>query len=119
MLTTHYLEEAEKLCDTIAIINHGRVIACEPKREILARIEEKEVVVELKTPLAAVPQPLQAFRATLVDPLTLRLRISKGATTMGDVLAGLQRSHLEVADLKTSETDLEDIFIQLTRSSAE
>jgi ABC-2 type transport system ATP-binding protein len=119
VLTTHYLEEAEELCDTIAIINHGRVIACEPKPKILARIEEKEVVIELKRPLHGVPDAFKTFNASLLGPRTLRLHVSKGTHSMGEVLAALQRSNLEVADLRTTETDLEDIFIQLTRASAE
>lgn len=117
VLTTHYLKEAEELCDTIAIINHGQVIASETKEAILTRIEEKEILIELKTALQEVPKSFEDLHATLVSPHTLRLHISKGLVSMDAVLKALQTARLEVVDLKTTETDLEDIFIQLTRSA--
>ena len=55
VLTTHYLEEAEQLCDRIAIINHGRVIANEPTRELIAKAQDKAVVVTLDHDIAEVP----------------------------------------------------------------
>jgi len=117
VLTTHYLEEAEELCDTIAIINHGEVIACEDKHQILSRIDEKELRIELKKPLKTVPAALKKFHSTLASPTCIAIQINKEADDMGRVLAALNKTGLEVHDLTTRETDLEDIFIQLTRKS--
>ncbi len=58
VLTTHYLEEAQALCDTIAIINHGRVIACEPTGNLIGRLDRKTLVV---TPQAEIHPPLNGF----------------------------------------------------------
>ena len=58
LLTTHYLEEAEELCDRIAIIDRGKVVACEPKETLLARIDAKELTVHLGADIAAVPAAL-------------------------------------------------------------
>ena len=115
VLTTHYLEEAEELCDTIAIINHGRVIACEPKNQLLARIDEKELMIEVKKPLKAVPAPLKKFNSHLASPTSIAIQISKEANDMSRVLEALKKTSIEIHDLSTRETDLEDIFIQLTR----
>ncbi len=119
VLTTHYLEEAEELCDTIAIINHGRVIACEPKPRLLARIDEKELRIEFRKPLKAVPKELKPFHTTLIGPHTLAIQTSKEASEMGRVLDALNKTGFEIHDLSTKETDLEDIFIQLTKKDSD
>lgn len=118
VLTTHYLEEAEELCDTIAIINHGKVIACEPKTELLKRIDERKVRIDLKKPLKKLPAVFENLGAALEDPKTITLQISKEGDGMGQILDALKKSDLEVYDFTSTETDLEDIFIQLTKKSA-
>jgi ABC-2 type transport system ATP-binding protein len=114
LLTTHYLEEAEELCDRIAIIDRGKVVACEPKETLLARIDAKELTVHLGADIAAVPGALMPFGATLAGPrkLVIHYRPSKGP--VGQILAAVQASGLPVVDLSTTESDLEDIFLQLT-----
>ncbi len=115
LLTTHYLEEAEQLCDRIAIINHGRVIACEPTGALLQRLDRKELVFILVDDLAAVPAPLAAFQAELQGPRRLVLRYRPSQTRIGDILFAVQQAGLNIADMTTLEADLEDIFLQLTR----
>src|SRR5215471_2996154 len=115
LLTTHYLEEAEELCDRIAIINHGRVIACEPTGTLLRRLDSKELVFILADDLASVPAPLAQFSAQLQGPRRLLLRYKPSQTRMGEILAAVQAAGLNVADMTTMEADLEDIFLQLTR----
>ncbi len=117
VLTTHYLEEAEELCDTIAIINHGEVVCCEPTTQLLKRIDEKEVVITLAEALEAVPEPLTVFKSTLRDPNHLAVQISQASANVGEVLAAVQAAGLTITDIATDETDLEDIFLQLTSSS--
>src|SRR5262249_58452842 len=59
LLTTHYLEEAEELCDRIAIINHGKVIACESKEDLLGRVDTKELLLTLPPAIVPIPPSLQ------------------------------------------------------------
>ncbi len=118
VLTTHYLEEAEELCDTIAIINHGEVIACEPKSELLKRIDERQVRIDLKQPLKKLPKEFIALGAELDGAITITLQISKEGDGMGQILGALKKTNLEVQDFTSTETDLEDIFIQLTKKTA-
>jgi ABC-2 type transport system ATP-binding protein len=115
LLTTHYLEEAEELCDRIAIINHGRVIACEPTVALLRRLDSKELVFIVEEDLAAVPAPLARFDAQLQSPRRLMLRYQPSRTRIGEILAAVQATGLNIADMTTLEADLEDIFLQLTR----
>jgi ABC-2 type transport system ATP-binding protein len=116
VLTTHYLEEAEELCDTIAIINHGEVVACEPTEQLLKRIDEKEILIEISETLQDVPQGLQIFKSELKTPNQLGIQISKESANVAQVLAAVQAEKLTITDISTNETDLEDIFLQLTKS---
>lgn len=117
VLTTHYLEEAEELCDTIAIINHGKVIACEPKTELLKRIDERKVRIDLKKPLKKLPKIFEDLGAALEDSKTITLQISKEGDGMGQIFNALRQTNLEIHDFTSQETDLEDVFIQLTKKS--
>jgi ABC-2 type transport system ATP-binding protein len=115
LLTTHYLEEAEELCDRIAIINHGKVIACERKEDLLGRLDSKELVLTLARDLTAVPESLRRWLVEGATPRQLKLRYRPSETKVSDILDQVRLSQLEIADLTTVETDLEDIFLQLTR----
>jgi ABC-2 type transport system ATP-binding protein len=115
LLTTHYLEEAEELCDRIAIINRGKVIACESTGELLGRIDAKELVITLATDKVDLPAELQRFHPEIIAPKKLRLRYRPSETKVGEILDGLRAAGIAIQDLTTVETDLEDIFLQLTR----
>jgi ABC-2 type transport system ATP-binding protein len=115
LLTTHYLEEAEELCGRIAIINHGKLIACDTTAALLARLDSKEIVFIVGSDLSEPPHELARWDATLIGPRRLRLRYRPSATKVGEILAVLRAAGIEVIDISTLETDLEDIFLQLTR----
>jgi ABC-2 type transport system ATP-binding protein len=117
LLTTHYLEEAEELCDRIAIINHGKVIACESKEDLLARVDSKELVLTLARDIAAIPESLKRWHVEGGAAHQLKLRYRPSETKVSDILDQVRANQLEVVDLTTVETDLEDIFLQLTRRS--
>jgi ABC-2 type transport system ATP-binding protein len=118
VLTTHYLEEAEELCDRIAIINHGRVIANEPTRALVARAQEKAVAVTVDRDLAAPPQAPCFEKIELKGERTLVITYSKDKVNAGEVLAALQSAGLGIVDVSTQEPDLEDVFLNLTREPA-
>jgi len=114
VLTTHYLEEAEALCDRIAIVNHGRIVADSDTPSLLAQAREKRVEVTLDADLVAVPAIEGAARIDLVGARTLDILYDKGATTAGAILARLQVAGLSIVDVRTREADLEDVFLELT-----
>ena len=119
VLTTHYLEEAEALCDRIAIIHHGQVIACEDTTALLGRIDRKELAIVAAHDLAVVPQALARFEAALSGPRRLTLRYRRSQTGIAEVLEAVRQSGIEIVDLSTQEGNLEDVFLGLIRSAGE
>ncbi|TCS63677.1 ABC transporter ATP-binding protein [Varunaivibrio sulfuroxidans] len=117
LLTTHYLEEAEELCDRVAIINHGRLIACDTTKSLLGGIDSKALTFTLSAPLDAVPDTLSAFEATLSEPNTLSIQFPPSQTSASEVVAAVQSAGLVFTDLTSEEVELEDIFLKLTRAS--
>ena len=116
LLTTHYLEEAEQLCDRIAIINHGRVIACDTTAALLRRLDAKELSIIVDRDLTAVPAALGRFDVVLKDSRRLVVRYQPSRIRVAQILTAVHDAGLEIVDLSTLEADLEDIFLQLTRA---
>jgi ABC-2 type transport system ATP-binding protein len=114
VLTTHYLEEAQELCDTIAIINHGNVIACEPTRQLVNRLDRKTLVV---TPQAPMTPPIPGFeditfamRPTGAFALTYKT----SQHSVEELLDRIRAAGVAIKDLSIDEPDLEDVFVELT-----
>ncbi|MEO8175866.1 MAG: ABC transporter ATP-binding protein [Sphingomicrobium sp.] len=118
VLTTHYLEEAEQLCDRIAIIHHGRLIANEPTLELIAKAQDKAVVVTFERDIATVPTAACFENITLIDPRTLEITYRKDKVNAGQVLATLAAEGLAVVDVSTRDPDLEDVFLSLVSEDA-
>jgi ABC-2 type transport system ATP-binding protein len=116
VLTTHYLEEAERLCDRIAIINHGRVIACAPTAELIGRMDQKRLILTVAESIAALPPALNGFQAQLNPPHGLTVSYRPREIEIGAILAACTKAGLSIRDLKTEEPDLQDIFLALTRA---
>jgi ABC-2 type transport system ATP-binding protein len=117
VLTTHYLEEAEELCDRIAIINHGRLIANETTRTLVGMAQEKAVEVTVDRDLTAPPDAPCFDKIELKGERTLAITYRKDRVNAGEVLAALQREGLGIVDVSTREADLEDVFLNLTRAA--
>jgi len=113
VLTTHYLEEAEELCDRIAIINHGKVVANEPTRTLVAKAQEKAVVVTFDRDLDGVPTNACFENINLVDERTIEITYRKDKVNAGDVLAAVQKDGYAIVDVRTRDPDLEDVFLSL------
>jgi ABC-2 type transport system ATP-binding protein len=118
VLTTHYLEEAEELCDRIAIIHKGKVVANEPTRELIAKAQEKAVVVTFDKDIAAVPTAPCFENIALRDERTLEISYRKDQVNAGQVLAALAAEGLGIVDVSTRDPDLEDVFLSLVGESA-
>jgi ABC-2 type transport system ATP-binding protein len=117
VLTTHYLEEAEQLCDRIAIINHGRLIANETTRTLVGMAQEKVVEIVVDRDVAAAPANDCFDKIELTGERTLAITYRKDRVNAGDVLAALHREGLGIVDVSTREADLEDVFLNLTRAT--
>ncbi len=116
VLTTHYLEEAEALCERIAILHHGEVVALDDKATLLNRYPFRllslQIVDAPQTVAARLPDALRANIATL-EPGHLVLRLHKQHDPMGQVLASLADARIGFNDLHTREPGLEEVFLQI------
>ncbi|MDQ7019844.1 MAG: ABC transporter ATP-binding protein [Robiginitomaculum sp.] len=114
ILTTHYLEEAQELCDQIAIVNHGEVVACERKEDLLKRLDHKTLVIDPVEPLDAVPANLSAYDATLRPDGALAITYQFGRQSVAELIEQVRAANIRINDLQTVEPDLEDVFLALT-----
>ena len=113
VLTTHYLEEAEELCDTIAIIDQGELRACDSTANLLAQIDNKTLLVRATAPLTQAPN-IDGLAMKLNDDGRLAVTYNPGDLPAGAVLAKLQAAGIEIRDLDTQGAELENVFMKLT-----
>lgn len=114
ILTTHYLEEAQQLCDKIGIINHGELVTCAPTRELLSELDSKILIIEPTNPLDKIPKYLEGLDSFLDENGALHIRFQKSSTSISALIEAYKKSGNSIADLRTVEPDLEDVFVKLT-----
>jgi ABC-2 type transport system ATP-binding protein len=115
LLTTHYLEEAEELCDRIAIINHGKIVANDRKENLLSDAKGKEILVTIDHDLHSVPEILHQFSGVLRAPNLLSLCYAPKDTNMGQVIDAIKSAGIGIIDITPQTRDLEDVFLELTQ----
>jgi len=118
VLTTHYLEEAEELCDRIAIINHGKVVTDKPTRELVNMAQEKVVEVTVDRDVATLPDHDRFEKVERAGDRVLAVTYMKDRATAGDVITLIQGQGFGIVDVSTRDPDLEDVFLKLTREAA-
>ncbi len=114
VLTTHYLEEAQELCDRVAIINHGELIANTDTKSLLAQSNDKRVVLTLDKDVAKVPELHSILTIDLRGTRRLVVNFDKRQNDVGRILSDLAGLGIGITDLSTEEPDLEDVFLALT-----
>ncbi len=115
ILTTHYLEEAEAMCDEIAIINHGELITRDTTANLLGRIDKKTMIVvpDNESELPSLPPEIMGQkRADGSFTFTYKQKETRAET----ILSALRYAGISIKDVKTTEADLEDVFLELTSS---
>jgi ABC-2 type transport system ATP-binding protein len=118
ILTTHYIEEAEEMADRVGVINHGEIILCENKAELMRKLGKKQLTLELHERIDAIPAALAAYGLSLgADGKELIYTYdTKGERTgITALLDDLHVAGIRFKDLHTTETSLEDIFVDLVR----
>ena len=119
ILTTHYIEEAEEMADRIGVINKGELVLVEDKAALMAKLGRKDLILQLREPLEAIPTTLDGYRLTLSDcrtQLTYSYDSEAGGTGITTLLDDLAAAGVRFSDLTTSERSLEDIFVGLVHS---
>ncbi|MDP6925642.1 MAG: ABC transporter ATP-binding protein [Rhodospirillales bacterium] len=117
LLTTHYLEEAEELCDQIAIINNGQVVTSQQTDDLLRTLDSKELIITVDKNLTAAPEGLNRFNVELKNSRKLVFRVPPSKVPVEEVLEAVRAEGLGIADLTTKESDLEGIFLMMTREN--
>ena len=115
ILTTHYLEEAEEMCDEIAIINHGELVARDSTRNLLGQIDRKTMVIDPMDRPETLPE-MEGLSACRRDDGTLAFSYEASKITAEAVLEAVHSAGIRIRDVKTEQADLEDVFLSLTSS---
>jgi ABC-2 type transport system ATP-binding protein len=118
ILTTHYIEEAEDMADRVGVINHGEIILVENKAELMRKLGKKQLILELREPVDAIPPTLADYHLTLAAggaELTYTYDTKGEQTGITALLDELGRAGIKFKDLRTTQSSLEDIFVGLVR----
>jgi ABC-2 type transport system ATP-binding protein len=121
ILTTHYIEEAEEMADRIGVIRKGEIILIENKATLMHKLGKKQLTVQLKQPMSALPDALAGYPLELVDDghaLVFTFDAQREHTGIAELLKDLDRNSIDFKDLQSSQSSLEDIFVSLVRTSA-
>ncbi|UMY18068.1 ABC transporter ATP-binding protein [Methylobacterium organophilum] len=121
ILTTHYIEEAEEMADRVGVIRKGEIILVEEKRELMRKLGRKQLTLHLQSPVAALPPALAGYDLALSQDgqtLTYTYDTQSERTGITPLLNALSEAGLAFNDLQTSQSSLEDIFVDLVREHA-
>jgi ABC-2 type transport system ATP-binding protein len=121
ILTTHYIEEAEQMADRIGVINKGELILVENKVELMRKLGRKQMMLELREPLAALPPALARHHLGLADngcKLVYTYDTKSEHIGITELLDDLRAAGVHFKDLSTTQTSLEDIFVSLVSKDA-
>lgn len=114
ILTTHYLKEAEILCDRIAVINKGKVIACDKKDKFMQLLDEKELRIDFSEPLKSIPKEIKKY-CIEKNEKSLTLKFKKSKISTADIIKIFVEKKFKLKEISTKDSDLEDIFIKLLK----
>ena len=116
ILTTHYLEEAEKMCDRIGILNHGELVALDTTENLLDRIQTKIVHFTIDKKSNIADNALESLKIILNNQNKLSVSYEKSKINIDIILSMLKEQNIKIIDISTDDGDLEDIFLRLTKN---
>ncbi len=121
ILTTHYIEEAEEIADRVGVINGGKILLIEQKKELMKKLGRKQLRVDLAEPIAAIPDALSSYSLTIEDEghaLIYDYDTSGERTGITTLLTALAEAGIRLKDISTRQSSLEDIFVELVGAQA-
>ena len=113
ILTTHYLEEAQEMCDQIAIIHEGSLRALDTTANLLSKLDTKTLVVQANS-TGVIVLPAGVTQTTRPDG-DLAFTYSRSTTSPGDILDALRLADMKILDIQTEQPDLQDVFLEITK----
>ena len=114
ILTTHYLFEAQQMCDRIAIIDKGNLVALDTTQKLLDRIKTKKIIVKTKNVSNASHLKMQDIKFHVKSNQFISITYEKNSINFGQIIDYLNKNDIEIVDITTEDGDLEDVFVQLT-----
>jgi len=122
ILTTHYIEEAEAIADRVGVINQGEIILVEEKKELLKKMGQKTLTIELQEKIEEIPNSLEKYNLNIGDNkmyLNYTYSLKEKQTGITNLLQDLKDTGLKLRDLKTEQSNLEKIFVNLVKENNE
>ena len=122
ILTTHYIEEAEAIADRVGVINQGEIILVEEKKELLKKMGQKRLTIELQESINEIPKSLEKYNLIIGDNkmyLNYTYSLKEKQTGITNLLQDLKDTGLKLRDLKTEQSNLEKIFVNLVKENNE
>jgi ABC-2 type transport system ATP-binding protein len=116
ILTTHYLEEAEKMCDRIGILNRGELVALDTTENLLGRIQTKIVHFTTDKKSNITDNALESLKIILNNQNKLSVSYEKSKINIDMIVSMLKEQNIKIIDISTDDGDLEDIFLRLTKN---
>ena len=121
ILTTHYIEEAEDIADRVSVINHGEIIITENKQDLMQKMGQKLLTIELQDKISSIPKSLKNYNLSITEngqALCFTYNSQAESTGITTLLQDIKQAGLKLRDLKSAQTSLENIFEQLLKESA-
>ena len=122
ILTTHYIEEAEAIADRVGVINQGEIILVEEKKKLLKKMGQKTLTIELQESISKIPKSLEKYNLDIGDNkmyLNYTYSLQEKQTGITNLLQDLKDTGLKLRDLKTEQSNLEKIFVNLVKENNE
>jgi len=116
ILTTHYLFEAQEMCDRIAIIDKGNLVALDTTQKLLDRIQTKKVTFKLEKIDKNLKLKFKNIDLNIISDNTIKVIYEKNSFKFDEILNFLKKYDLKILDIVTEDGDLEDVFVQLTNN---
>ena len=121
ILTTHYIEEAEAIADRVSVINHGEIIITANKQDLMQKMGQKLLTIELQDKISSIPEGLKNYNLSITEngqALCFTYNSQAESTGITTLLQEIKNAGLKLRDLKSAQTSLENIFEQLLKESA-
>ena len=116
ILTTHYLNEAEEMCDRIGILNKGNLVALDTTKNLINRIQSKQVTFKVNKKVNITNSSLSSTKILLNEPEELKISYEKSKINISEIIDFIQSQEISIKDISTDDGDLEDIFLRLTNN---
>ena len=116
ILTTHYLHEAEEMCDRIGIINKGKLVALDTTKNLLGRIQRKKITFKLSGEINIIDDELETLKVLSSNYNEMIFTYEKDKLNIGQIINYINNKNVKIIDMSTDDGDLEDVFITLTNN---